>query len=46
MRPGACTNTMDMDINLEPGPGGADKKVESKNQEDSATEIPKISSKL
>jgi len=42
---GACTNTMDMDINLEPGPGGADKNVESKHQVDSATEIPKTSSK-
>jgi len=34
---------MDMDINLEPGPGRADKNVESKNQADSATEIPKTS---
>jgi len=34
---------MDVDINLEPGPGGSDKDVESKNQADSATEIPKTS---
>jgi len=33
---------MDIDINLEPG--GSDKNVESKNQADSATEIPKTSS--
>ena len=41
---GACTNTMDIDINSEPGPGRADKNVDSKNQADSATEIPKSSS--
>ena len=40
---GACANTMDIDINLEPGPGGSDKNGESKNQADSATEIPKTS---
>ena len=37
---GACTNAMDIDINSEPGPGRADKSVDSKNQADSATEIP------
>ena len=31
---------MDIDINSEPGPGRADKSVDSKNQADSATEIP------
>ena len=41
---GACTNTMDIDINLEPGAGGSDKYVGSKNKADSATEIPKTSS--
>ena len=30
-----------MDINSEPEPGGADKNVDSTNQADSATEIPK-----
>ena len=39
-----CTNTTDIDINLEPGPGGADNHVGSKNQADSATEISKSSS--
>jgi len=34
---GACTNTTDRDINLEPGPGGSDKNAEPKNQADSAT---------
>ena len=24
----ACTNMMDIDVNLEPGPGGADKSVD------------------
>jgi len=42
---GACTNIMDTDIDLEPGPCGSDKNVESKKQADSATEIPKTSSK-
>ena len=41
---GACTHTMGIDVNSEPGPGGADKDVESKIQADSATEIPKTSS--
>jgi len=41
---GACTNTTDVDSKLERGPGGADKNVESKNEADSATEIPKTSS--
>jgi len=40
---GGCTNIMDTDIDLEPGPCGSDKNVESKNQADSATEIPKTS---
>jgi len=40
----ACTNTIDVDINLEPGVGGADKNVESQNQADGATEIPKTNS--
>jgi len=40
----ACKNIMDIDIDLEPGPGGSDKNVVSKNQADSATEIPKTSS--
>jgi len=40
----ACINIMDIDINLETGPGGTDQNVESKNQADSATEIPKTSS--
>ena len=35
---------MDIDINLESGPGRSDKDVESKNQAASATEIPKTSS--
>jgi len=35
---------MDIDINLEPGPSGLDKDVKSKNQADSAKEIPKTSS--
>jgi len=36
---------MDIDIDLQPGPGaGADMNVESKNQADSAPEIPKTSS--
>ena len=35
---------MDMDINSEPGLGKADKSVDSKNQTDSATEIPKTNS--
>jgi len=33
---GACINIMDIDINLEPGPGGTDQNVESKTQADSA----------
>jgi len=41
---GACTNTMDIDINLEPGPDGTDQNLDSQNQADSATEIPKTSS--
>ena len=41
---GACTNTVDIDISLEPEPGGSDKDVESKNPTDSATDIPKTSS--
>jgi len=40
---GACTNIMDIDNNLEPGLDGVDKHVESKNQADSATQIPKTS---
>ena len=35
---------MVVDINSEPGPGRADKNVDSKNQADSATEIPKSNS--
>ena len=38
---GSCTDTMDIYVNSEPGPGRADKSVHSKNQTDSATEIPK-----
>ena len=41
---GACKTTMDKDINSEPGPGRADKSVDSKNQVDSETEIPKSNS--
>jgi len=41
---GACKNIMDIDIDLEPGPGGSDKNVVSKNQADSETQIPKTSS--
>ena len=41
---GACTNTMDIDINSEPGLGRANRSVDSKNQADSAAEIPKSSS--
>ena len=37
---GECTNTKDIDINLEPGPGRADKNVYSIN----ATTIPKTNS--
>jgi len=33
----ACKNITDTDIDLEPGPGGSDKNVVSKNQADSAT---------
>ena len=36
---GTCTNTMDVDINSEPGPGRADKSDDSKNQADSASKI-------
>ena len=36
---GACTNTMDIDIKSEPGPGSADRSVDSKNQTDSAKKI-------
>jgi len=36
-------NTMNSDVNVEQRPGGSDKNVESKNQADSATEIPKTS---
>ena len=39
---GACTNTMGIEINT--GPGRADKSVDSKNQADSATEIRKLKS--
>jgi len=28
---GACTNTVNIDINWEPGPGGSEKNGESKN---------------
>jgi len=35
---------MDIDIDLEPGPGGTDQKVESKTQAGSATEFSKTSS--
>ena len=41
---GTCTNTKDTDFDSEPGPGGADKIVDSKNQADSKTEIPRICS--
>ena len=41
---GACANTSDVDSKLERGPGGAHKNVESKNEADSATEIPKTRS--
>ena len=41
---GACTNTMNIDINSEPGPGRADRIVDSQNQADSATEIHKLNS--
>ena len=39
----ACTNIMEININSEPEPGTGDKYVHSKNQADSATEIPKSS---
>jgi len=41
---GVRTNTMDIDIKLEPGLGGADKDAESKSQAGSVTKIPKRSS--
>ena len=40
----ACTNTMNIDINSEPGSGRAEKSVDSNSQTDSATEIPKSKS--
>ena len=36
---GACTNTMDINTNSEPGHGGADKNVDSKKQAGCASDI-------
>ena len=35
---GTCTNTMEIDVNSEPGPGRADNSVDSKKQADSSTD--------